>query len=175
MSDGGYQLADGYRIEAFADQDAVSGADIVELWIRERALPEAEAQRRVGEITLVATDPARRPAGVSTAYLRYNAQLRAELWYIRAFVAAAHRNSSVAVMLAVRGREHLVERYLRGGDRRGIGLIYEIENEGLKRYFPQAHWLPTDFLFIGENERGDHVRVHYFPGALAPEPAERAP
>jgi hypothetical protein len=27
---------------------------------------------------------------------------------------------------------------------------------------------PTDFTFIVENQRGDHVRVHYFPGALAP-------
>jgi hypothetical protein len=30
--------------------------------------------------------------------------------------------------------------------------------------------MPTDFLFIGENSRGDHVRVHYFPGVAAPDP-----
>jgi hypothetical protein len=30
--------------------------------------------------------------------------------------------------------------------------------------------MPTDFTFIGENDRGDHVRVHYFPGAEAPGP-----
>ena len=46
--------------------------------------------------------------------------------------------------------------------------IYEVENEGLKRHFDDALSLPTDFTFIGENQRGDHVRVHYFPGALAP-------
>jgi hypothetical protein len=44
--------------------------------------------------------------------------------------------------------------------------IYEVENEGLKRHFDDA--LPTDFTFLGENQRGDHVRVHYLPGALAP-------
>jgi hypothetical protein len=45
---------------------------------------------------------------------------------------------------------------LEGGERR------------LKRHFDDALWLPTDFTFIGENQRGDYVRVHYFPGALAP-------
>jgi hypothetical protein len=57
-----------------------------------------------------------------------------------------------------------------GGDRRGIGLLFEVENEGLKRIFPEARWMPTDFLCIGENQRGDHVRVHHFPDVPAPEP-----
>jgi hypothetical protein len=39
----------------------------------------------------------------------------------------------------------------------------------LKRTIPQAVG-PLQAMFIGENERGSHVRVHYFPGALAPEP-----
>ena len=37
-------------------------------------------------------------------------------------------------------------------------------------YFNQAKWMPTEFTFIGENAKGDHVRVHYFPGARAPLP-----
>jgi hypothetical protein len=170
MPDPAWPLPPEYRIDPFAEQDAVSAADVVELWIAEQALGPAEAQRRVGEVVLIATDSHRRPAGISTAYLQYNAQLRAELWYIRAFVAAAHRKSTIAVNLALEGRDHVVRRFLDGRDGRGIGLIYEIENEGLKRVFPQALWMPTDFLFIGENERGDHVRVHYFPGVLAPGP-----
>ena len=78
--------------------------------------------------------------------------------------------SNVAVMLALIGRDDLQERFVTRQDERGSGLLYEVENEGLKRHFPDALWLPTDFTFIGENERGDHVRVRYFPGALAPEP-----
>jgi hypothetical protein len=170
MPDPAWPLPADYRIVPFAEQDAVSAGDVVELWVREQALPPAEAQRRVGEIILIAVDPPGRPVGITTAYLQFNAQLRAELWYIRAFVSHAHRNSTIAINLALEGRDHLIGRFVDGRDRRGIGLIYEIENEGLKRYFPQAHWLPTDFLFIGENEHSDHVRVHYFPGVLAPEP-----
>jgi hypothetical protein len=64
------------------------------------------------------------------------------------------------------------EQFVSGRDTRAGGLLYEVENEGLKQYFDDALWLPTDFLFLGENEHGAHVRVHYFPGALAPEPGQ---
>jgi hypothetical protein len=55
-------------------------------------------------------------------------------------------------------------------DRRGIGIVFEVESEPLKRLFPQAVWPRTQFVFIGETANGSHVRVCYFPGALAPEP-----
>jgi hypothetical protein len=168
--DAGWGPGEGYAIEPFAAQDAVSAADVVALWTSEGVLPPAEAERRVAEVLLVATDEQQRPVGISSAYLSYNDQLRAHLWYYRAFVAAAHRHSNIAVSLAVMGRDHLEQRFVRGEDRRGIGVIYEVENESLKQYFPRGRWMPTDFLFIGHNDRGDHVRVHYFPGALAPEP-----
>ena len=119
---------------------------------------------------LVAIDEVDGVVGVSSAYPQRNPQLRMDLWYYRAFVASGHRNISLAVLLALRGRDHLQERFLSGRDTRGAGIIYEVENEGLKRDADQALWLPTLVTFIGENERGDHVRVRYFPGALAPEP-----
>jgi hypothetical protein len=57
-----------------------------------------------------------------------------------------------------------------GPDRRGIGIIYVVENEGLKRYAHHARWPELHFTFIGENDAGHHVYVHYFLGAPAPEP-----
>jgi hypothetical protein len=167
-----WQLAGGYRIAVFAGQNQVGAADVIALWTREAGLSPTEAGRRADEVLLVATDAAGSLAGVCTAYLARNGQLRAELWHFRAFVARAHRQSNIAVALAVSARDLLVERFVSGEDRRGIGILFEVENEGLKRHFPQARWLPTDFLFIGENARGAHVRVHYFPGAAAPEPPQ---
>jgi hypothetical protein len=163
-------LSENYRIEVFTEQDIVGGQDMVDLWTAEGVLGAEEAQRRVSELLLVAIDAQGRPAGVTTAYLQHNDQLRTELWYYRAFVAAAHRNSEIATWLAVQGRELLEERFLDGSDTPAPGIIYEVENPGLKAYFPQALWLPTDFLYIGDSEIGAHVRVHWFPGALAPEP-----
>jgi hypothetical protein len=72
----------------------------------------------------------------------------------------------------VKGRDELVRRYADGEDRRGIGLIFEVESELLKRAYPVAYWPWTDVTFVGENARGDDVRVHYFPGALTPEPGQ---
>jgi hypothetical protein len=162
-----YPLEERHRMEPFGSGE-VTADDVLALWAREGAVPEVEAKRRVHEVHIVATDRKDGLVGISSAYLRRNAQLRMDLWYYRAFVARAHRMSSLAGALAVRGRELLEERFVSGEDTRAGGIIYEVENPGLKRYFNKALWLPTDFTFIGESELGAHVRVHYFPGATAP-------
>lgn len=169
-SERGWPLSGEYRVDLFSQQEAVRAEDVVAMWTGEGALPAEEARRRVGEILVVATDRQRQPVGVSTTQLRRHQQLRAELWHSRVFVASAHRQSHLAVALAMAGRDHLVERFREGTDRRGIGVIFNVESELLKRSLPQADWPRTHFLFIAENARGDHVRVYYFPGALAPEP-----
>src|SRR5262245_13424171 len=61
----GPAVGSGYRIEPFAEQDRITEADMVAFWTQEGALAAPEAQRRVAEILLVASDPAGRPAGVS--------------------------------------------------------------------------------------------------------------
>jgi len=166
----GWQLGPGYRVDVFAEQDAVSAADVIALWEREAGLSSVEAQRRVGEAIVVATDAEDRLVGVSTAYLRRNDRLRADLWYQRAFVASAHRGSRVVVAMAVKGRDHLVRRFVEGEDRRGIGIIYEVESKVLKQTFPTEVWPWVGFTFIGENDRGADLRVRYFPGVPAPAP-----
>jgi hypothetical protein len=163
-----FVLEDRYRLEPFAGSGSVSPDDVLALWKREGAVPEPEAQRRVHEVHLVAVDKDEGVVGVSSSYLQRNQQLRADLLYYRAFVARYHRKSSLAGLLAVRGREVLDDLFVKGEESRAAGIVYEVENPGLKSYFNRALWLPTDFTFIGENERGDHVRVHYFPGALVP-------
>jgi hypothetical protein len=174
MTDLRPQLDPGYRIEPFADQDAISEEDVIELWSREGVVPAAEAQRRILEVLMVCVHEMAGLVGVSSAYLRRNPQLDMHLWYYRAFVASAHRRSNVAVLLALDGRDLLEERYVSGADTRGSGVLYEVENEGLKRYFNQALWFPTLLTFIGENAQGAHVRVRYFPGVLAPGPSAAA-
>jgi hypothetical protein len=160
----------GYRIEPFAEQERVTGKDVVAFWTQEGALAAPEAQRRVAEILFVASDQAGRPAGVSTTVLRRIDQLRADLWYTRVFVGAAHRRSHLALGLALGARDRLAHRFASGEDRRAIGIVFEVESEILKRFFPQAIWPRTRFTFIGETPTGAHVRVFYFPGAPAPEP-----
>jgi hypothetical protein len=166
-----YPLEDRYRICPLSDGGTVTTDDVLELWAREGALrdqgDQEEAHRRVREVQLVATD-GEEVAGVSSVFLLHNPQLRMDLWHYRTYVARAHRKSNLAAQLIFGNRDLMEERFIKGEDTRGAGMIFELENEGVKQYFNKALWLPADFTFIGENERGDHVRVHYFPGGRVP-------
>jgi hypothetical protein len=158
-----------YRIDVFGEQAAVGADAVVELWSREGALEPDEARRRVDEVLLVAThESGPEPVAVATAYIDRNEQLGMDLWHLRAFVAEAHRFTRTGWTMLMIARDHLQQRFVGGQDVRAGGIVLELENEGLMHRFDEAIWLPADFTYIGENARGDHVRVHFFPGALAP-------
>jgi hypothetical protein len=165
----------GYRIARFAEAPEVSADDVLSLWRAEGALPEAEARTRVAEVAFVGVDGAGALVAVSTAYLAPNAQLRAQVWHCRAFVAGAHRESDIATRLVRETRRHLEGRFVSGEDPRAPGILMEVENPLLKRFANQAVWARpispgVGWTFIGENQRGDHLRVYWFPGARAPGP-----
>jgi hypothetical protein len=160
-----------YRIVPVGGPDGPSVDDVLQLWLDEGAVPRSEAQRRVHEVLLVATHGDGGPlAGVSTAALHRSPQLRADVWYFRAFVGAAHRMTNLAVQLLLHGHDALEQRFTSGTDTRAIGTLIDVQHEGLKRGQPHAVWPQSQFTFIGENPRGDHVRVRYYRGALAPPP-----
>jgi hypothetical protein len=163
-------LEDHYRIEPLGEASGATPDDVLAFWAREGAVPPSEAQRRVHEVLLVAVERAEGVVGISTASLRRDPRLRMDAWHFRLFVARAHRRSNLALVLAVRARDLLERRFVTGEDTRAGGIVYEVEHEGLKRHFNTALWPRTDFTYIGENTPGDHVRVHYFPGAMAPTP-----
>ena len=159
---------EGYRIEESSDEGSFDEAAVLAFWEREGAVDVDEAKIRINEVLLVAIDDANEVAAVSTVYLQRNPQLLMSFWHTRAYVGHAHRMSNLALALSYQGRDLLQHRYVRGLDTRASGLIYEVENEGLKRKYDEAVWVRLDFTFCGENAFGDHVLVHYFPGALVP-------
>jgi hypothetical protein len=165
-----YPVEDRYRIEPFNEADDVTHDDVLALWERERAVVGERARKRLDEVFLVAIERDKGLVGVSTAYLQYNRQLRTDVWHYRVFVAAAHRKGNLAAQLTFKARDVLEQRYVTGEDARAPAIVYEVENEGLKRYYHKARGLPLDVTFLGENQRGDYVAVHYFPGARAPGP-----
>jgi hypothetical protein len=149
------------------DESGLTPEDVLALWGRETGIPQEDARRRVHEVQLVAVKDGAL-AGVSTAYIQRNAQLRMDLWHYRTYIAEAHRHSHLAGRLALAVRDHLERQFVEGADTRASGMAMEIENEGLKTYFNRALWLPLNFKFIGENAHRQHVRVHYFPGVRIP-------
>jgi hypothetical protein len=166
-----YSLPPGYRMVPLAETDAVGPDDVLALWEREHAMPDpAEGRRRVQEVSIVALDPADGVAAVSTVYLQRNPQLELDLWHLRGFVATEHRMGNLATQILWATRDHLRTAFESGRDTRAPGVIVEVENKLLMTYFNRAFWVYSDFWFIGENERGAHVRVHFFPGSQAPIP-----
>jgi hypothetical protein len=168
--EGGWRAPPGYEFALFKGQTRISAEDVISVWATEGGLPRQEAERRVAEVLFVGIDARGQLAAISTAYLARNNQLLADFWHVRVLVREAHRKSNISIGLSATIRGYLEQRFVGGEDRRGLGFIFEIENEGLKRYFPKGVWNEWDVRFIGENARGAHVRVHYFPGVHTPEP-----
>jgi hypothetical protein len=166
-----YSVPERFRIEPFAESESVTAEDVVALWTREGVLPRDEAERRVSEVLLVVSERDEGLVAMTTDYLAPNRQLRMNLWYFRVFVAEAHRATHLGTQLNFRNRDLLEERFTRGEDTRAAGICFELENELMRKYYNRAVWVPADFSFIGDSAKGDPVRVHYFSGALVPEPA----
>jgi hypothetical protein len=166
-----YSLEERYRIERLSESPSVTPDDVLALWARENAVSEKQALRRIHEVQLVAITGDSELVGVSSVYLERNAQLRIDMWNYRTFVASAHRMTNLAAHLLIRNRDLLESRFTTGEDARAQGVLFDLQNEGLKKHMNNAYWPATDFTFIGENRRNDHVRVHYFPGARVPLPA----
>ena len=160
-----YSIDDRYSVEPYTGSGAATADDILAMWARARVMPEAEARRRVHEALNVVIDRDAGVIAVSTAYLQRNTQLHMDLWYFRSFVSADHRNTHVATQLTFHNRDLLKSRFVSGEDTRAGGIAFELENEGMRKYFNKAVWLPADFIFVGDNQYGVPVRIHYFPGA----------
>jgi hypothetical protein len=165
-----YPLEYRYRIEMLEQSDSVTTDDVLAFWKREKAVDEEKALRRIHEVKLVAITGDHEVAGVSSLYMERNAQLRMDVWNYRTYVGDAHRMSSLAAQLIIRNRDLLESRFVSGEDTRAQGVLFDLENEGMQRHLNNAYWPPSDFTFIGENKRGHHRRVHYFPGARVPIP-----
>jgi hypothetical protein len=165
-----HPLEDRYRIEPLAESATVAPEDVIALWEREAVLPGPMARQRVNQVHLVAIAGEREVAGVSTVYLEHSPELRMDLWYYRTFVGSAHRHTNVARHLISGNRDLLENRFTSGEDTRAQGMIFELEHEGMQRHLNTALWAHSRFVFIGQNQRGWHVRVYYFPGARVPLP-----
>lgn len=157
----------GFRIENVrhpAQPDLIERA--VKLWLDEDVLAQAESQRRTSELLLVAlSDADDAVVGVCTTYLQVQPNLRMPLWHFRTYVSAAFRENDIGFHLLIGARDFHCGQYVSGVDTRGAGLYMEVENPILQKYRNEAVWQRSGMVFVGYGQRGQHCRVHYFPGA----------
>jgi hypothetical protein len=164
------RFPDGFALLELAATDAVTADDVLGLWAREGAVAPEEAERRIDEVVTVVTAPDGTLAGIGSAYVRRVPQLRMDLFGIRLFVATEHRRSSLATHIMWRTRDVMTERFADGRDRRAVGILYEVENPGLRRMLPQAEGPYAPTYFIGERPDGATLLVQLFPGIEVPLP-----
>lgn len=141
-------------------------AEIIQFWLDQKALPsEEEAKKRVPQVAFVARNPANDIVAISTVYPQMSPQLANYLFYARVFVADAARRSHTGQDLLLTAVEFFESRFKEGHNPKIIGLFLEVENAALKQARNQAVWPTTGFVYLGQNARGDHLRVRYFEGA----------
>lgn len=160
------KLDKGFRIETvWRNVTPEIGEEIIALWLNEHAMPENIARQRITEVAQIVRDSGDAVAGICTLYREHNIRLRMPLWYIRAFIGSKYRRSSIGFCLLHSTVDYMQDLYDRGEDQRAQGIFMEVENESLRRMAPQGLWGYRRFAYIGNNARGEHMRVQYFNGA----------
>ncbi|MCH7685629.1 MAG: hypothetical protein IH899_02935 [Planctomycetes bacterium] len=161
------ELPAGYRLENVRENKTPELKEqIIQLWRESGAMESREqAQKRVEQVIFLVRDEDDRIVAVSTVFRLSNRQLGNRFYYFRCFISEAHRRSHLATNLIIAARDLLNQRFVNGEDTSAIGMLVSVENEILKKNRNHAIWPHSKFVYIGQNERGDHMRVYYFDDA----------
>lgn len=140
--------------------------DAAMLWRKEGAIHDEQAiQDRLSQLCVLARAPSGELTAISTVYLHFSSQLNNPFYVLRVFVSQEARRTRVGFRLLQRVVHLLEQRYCSGEDTRAIGILFELENPTIQQARNEAIWPTSGFVYIGNNPRGDHLRVRYFKGA----------
>lgn len=140
--------------------------EIIQFWLKSGALHNyQQAQERLKQVIFIARNNDNDIVGISTAYKQYNQPLENYFYYMRAFIHPNYRQSGIARSFALGIIEFFETRFLQKIESDVIGIFLETENQAIKANRKEAIMEKTGFVYIGKNEKGDHLRVRYFKGA----------
>ena len=137
---------------------------IIEFWIAEGALKEAQAQKRIEQVALVAQNEEGEIIGVSTIFKQFHPPVGLYFWFFRAFVGTKYRRSGIVLDFLKASQKELGIRFNQGYESDVLGILIKIQNPDLMKGLYQAVLPRTGFVFIGKEE-GCHVRISYFDNA----------
>ena len=161
------ELPTGYRLENVWENKTVRlKEEIINFWLHVRALQtRKEAEDRVDQVIFIIRYTNNNIIAVSTVFKQFNKQLNNNFYYFRCFVSREHRRNNLSAVLIVNARDFLNESFITKTNTDVIGMFLVIENEMLKKKRNQAILPYSKCVFVGKNERGDHLRVCYFDDA----------
>ena len=140
--------------------------ELISFWLSEKVIATAsEAQERVKDVTTIARDSENKIVGVNSFYEDYSALLENHFLHHRSFVSKAHRKSNISVRLTTVAWEYFNRRFNKGIEKKFIGLITVVQNSNLVKHMTQAIWPYSNYVYIGSEPNGNHIRVWYFDNA----------
>lgn len=146
-----------------SDQDR---EDARALWIEQGAIgDEAEIKERLSQLCVLARDANDKLLAITTAYEQQSQQLNNYFYAMRMFVGEDARRLQIGFHLLHKLIAALESRFVSGQQTRCIGVLFELENEAVQKARPQAIWPTTGFVYVGNNAKGEHIRVRYFKDA----------
>lgn len=139
--------------------------EIVTAWKQHNALPKTENPiDRAKQVVYLARDANNNIVGISTAFINRIQQLRAHMFIYRCYIAKPFRRQGIMTRITVMTRDYLQSIH-QDINPRCLGILAEIENEGLKKTLPYAVYPQSKLSLIGYSKRGNPIRVYYFQGA----------
>lgn len=146
--------------------DPILADEIATFWLAQQALNDRrQAVTRSQQAAFIARGEDNNIVGVSTAYKQMSPQIGHYFYYMRAFVHPDYRDGDIGRVFTRAIVAFFELFYITGVDKEIIGVFMEIENRFFQNYRRDAILQEADFVYIGKNERGAHLRVRYFEGA----------
>jgi hypothetical protein len=140
-------------------------AEVVKIWTERAGLDRAEAERRLGELVLLARSTAGQIVGISTAIKTYVPQIQNHVYVYRCFILPEFRAPALDTQMIVQSKHHLQQVSKSEMDQKCVGIMVIVQNEILKKNWRQAVWRGADMIYMGDTPQGDHMRIGYFKGA----------
>ncbi|HMQ01423.1 MAG TPA: hypothetical protein PKC24_16695 [Cyclobacteriaceae bacterium] len=124
-----------------------------------------EANDRANQLVFVVRNQAKQVVGMSTGFKAYLRQFKNHFYAIRLFIMPAYRKPGLSSKILVLTRDFFEDISRFDQDNTCIGVVTLVENERLKQYRNEAIWPASKMVYMGNSDKGHHIRVYYFKGS----------
>ncbi len=147
-----------------ANTDTIA-EEVLDIWRSHGGPVDVHGLERLRQVVFVVRDSEGRIAGLSTAFRTYVERLRHYFFAVRLMLVPDYRIPGLSAKLLVETRDFLESIHTHDEKDPAIGIITVVEHPGLKRYRTEAIWPASGMIYIGNTNKGHHLRVYYFKGA----------
>lgn len=145
--------------------DARAERDVLAFWREGKLLSQTvDLKTRLEELCVLAYD-GDRVVAVNTAVLEYLDQVRARIAMLRLAVAAEYRQRRIATEISARAQQVLQRWAEVHPAEKVMGVGYVVQTRAIPEAMLSQAVFPNGMILIGHTQRGDQIRLTWFPGA----------